>query len=115
MFEYINYGALILSGLMFIIYLSLVLSDKKENSSLLNVLFAFMFVFIFIGAYYDYRTVELNTKRFTQGYVFKCHSGGGLYSSANSYKVSLADAWKVEKGYFTKEAFMVRIEDCEKW
>jgi hypothetical protein len=37
------------------------------------------------------------------------------YLQKKLYKVSLADAWKVEKGYFTKESFMVRIEDCEKW
>lgn len=114
MFEYLNYGALGVVGFLFIIFLGVSLASKEKSFGI-YFLFIFLFSLIILDANSQYNTAKSNIKEFKKGYTLKCYSGGGLYSSANTYRVELDDGWKANKDYFTKESFMVRANKCERW
>jgi hypothetical protein len=71
---------------------------------------------LFYSAYSEHSTALENINNFkNKNVVLKCMSGGGFYSSSDSYRVSLSEGWKVSKNYFVKESFMVPASKCERW
>ena len=71
---------------------------------------------MFFSAYDEHSTGLENINDFkNKKATLKCVSGGGLYTSPNTYRVSLDDGWQVDKDYFIKESFMVRADKCERW
>ncbi|MDQ7067970.1 MAG: hypothetical protein Q9M40_08350 [Sulfurimonas sp.] len=54
-----------------------------------------------------------NIASFKNNKRLKCYSGGGFYSSANTYKVSKKDGWVLEKDYFVNKNLMIQALKCE--
>lgn len=115
MFEYLNYGALGIFGFLGIITILININSKKSPIGLYSILLMLVGL-IFFSAYDEHSTALENIIDFkNKNITLKCTSGGGLYSSANTYKVSLNDGWQLDKNYFIKESFMVRVSKCERW
>ena len=116
MFEYLNYGALGALGFMiFIIFVANLVSEKKMFIGSYILLFICIGL-LFLEAYDKHTTALTNISDFkNKNVALKCISGGGLYTSADTYRVSLDDGWKVDKDYFIKESLAVRANKCERW
>jgi len=115
MFEYLNYGALGIFGFLGIITILININSKKSPIGLYSILLILVGL-IFFSAYDERLTALKNINEFkNKNAILKCVSGGGLYTKADTYRVSLDDGWQVDKDYFIKESFMVRANKCEKW
>ena len=110
MFEYMNYNALIFFGVFFVF--PILLFKVKEPLMILSVVV--LIGLIFWDAYNSYTTAQESKAYFKGGTSLKCISGGGLYSSANEYRVSKKNGWKMEGDYFIKDSLMIRANKCEK-
>jgi len=116
MFEYLNYGALGVFGFLVFIIFIVDSFSKKERATGLYILLFTCIGLIFIDAYNNHSTALKNISDFkTKNTTLKCISGRGLYTKADTYRVSLDDGWKLDKDYFIKESFMVRANKCERW
>ncbi|ADN08214.1 hypothetical protein [Sulfurimonas autotrophica] len=115
MLEYLNYGGL---GIFVFIAIIMIIMGHMEKRTpvgsyifLLTSISAFLFM-----ANNEYTTALQNINDFkNQNATLKCVSGGGLYTSADTYRVSLNDGWSLDKNYFIKESFMVDADKCEKF
>ncbi len=116
MFEYLNYGALGVFGLFaFILFIANLLNKKEKYTGLYLLLFILIGL-VLLDAYNEHTTALKNINDFkNKNITLKCASGGGLYSAADTYRVSLDDGWRLDKNYFIKESFMVRANKCERW
>lgn len=115
MSEYLNYGAL---GAFTFLALAIMLLNylNKESFIGLYTMVAICIGFILFDANSEHKTALKNISDFKhKRAVLKCVSGGGLYSLANTYRVSIDDGWSVDKDYFIKDSFMVRANKCESW
>jgi hypothetical protein len=108
MTEYFNYGALGIFG-FFLLIIFLIDSSRKEKSIGLYTVILICIGLIFFDAYNQHSTALKNINDFkNKNATLKCVSGGGLYASADTYRVSLDDGWSLDKDYFNKESFMVQ-------
>lgn len=115
MLEYFNYGALGIFG-FFLLIIFLIDSNRKKKSIGLYTVILICIGLIFYSAYDEYSTALKNINDFkNKNAALKCVSGGGLYASADTYRVSLDDEWYIDKDYFIKESFMVSANKCERW
>jgi len=114
MSEYINYGAL--SVVMFIsLALIAIEFNNKQKSTTTYIILSIMISLLLFDAYDTQKTTLKNISDFKNNAILKCESGGGLYSSANTFRVSKQDGWEMDKEYFTKSSVMVLIYKCEEW
>ena len=115
MLEYINYG-----GLSIIVFLAIIMIiighiGKKTPVGSYIFLLASVGAFLFM-ANSEYTTALHNINDFkNKNATLKCISGGGFYTSADTYRVSLNDGWTLDKNYFIKESLMVAAHKCERW
>ena len=115
MLEYLNYGGLGVFSFMAITMIILGHSSEKAP------LGSYVFLLVSVGAFlfvadYEYTTTQQNINDFkNNNATLKCMSGGGLYTSADTYRVSLNDGWSLDKNYFVKESLMVAAHKCERW
>ena len=116
MFEYLNYGALSVFGLFgFILFITNLLNNKEKFTGLYLLLFILIGL-VLLDAYNKHTTALKNISDFkNKNITLKCVSGGGLYTSADTYRVSINDGWRLDKDYFIKDSFMVRANNCESW
>jgi uncharacterized membrane protein YhiD involved in acid resistance len=115
MLEYLNYGALGVLG--FLLFAGLLLdSGMKKKSIGLHTLILICIGLIFFSAFHEKSTAQKNINDFkNKNATLKCMSGGGLYVSADTYRVSLDDGWQVDKNHFIKESFVIGANKCERW
>ena len=117
MLEYINYaglGVILFIGVVIFIMDKLV--DKKRSYWGFYIALSLLVGLLLLDAdsiatatkesIYDFNNRNL---------TLKCTVGGGLYASANEYKVSKDDDWSLEKGHFIKDSLMVDASRCERW
>lgn len=114
MSEYLNYPALGI-GLFLAIVMIVIDFNEKKVSVGMYILLTIYFSLGFYAGYDNYANNLKNISDFKNNAVLKCISGGGLYSSANTFKVSKEDGWEMDKEYFTKGSVMVLIYKCEEW
>ncbi len=115
MFEYFNYGALGVFSFLGVLATLMNINSKKSLIGFYSILLISVGL-IFFSAYDEHSTAIENLNNFKKNNAtLKCISGGGLYTKADTYRVSLDDGWKVDKDYFIKESFMVRANKCERW
>lgn len=115
MSEYLNYGALGVFIFFAIVVFFINYASKESHIGFL-IIVAICIGFILFDANSQHKTALKNVSDFkNKRAVLKCISGGGLYSSANTYKVSIDDGWSVDKDYFIKDSLMVRANKCESW
>lgn len=116
MSEYLNYGALGVLGFMTAAIFVIDYNSEEGKSIGIYILLSICLGLLLFDANDSHTTVLKNISDFkNKNATLKCTSGGGLYSSANTYRVALDDGWKVNKDYFIKESFMVRANKCERW
>lgn len=115
MLEYLNYGGL--GAYVFIAISMIILGHMKKTIPV----FSYILLLTSIGGFLymandEYTTAMQNIDDFkNKNATLKCMSGGGLYTSADTYKVSLNDGWTLDKNYFIKESLMVAANKCERW
>ena len=115
MLEYLNYGGL--GVFVFLIITMIILGHMNKRIPIAS----YIFLLVIIGAFLfmandEYMTAQQNINDFkNQNATLKCVSGGGLYTSADTYRVSLNDGWILDKNYFIKESLMVAAHKCERW
>ena len=114
MSEYLNYSELLIVGLFFTLY-ALVHMASKGKSYMFHYLFGAVFIVLIYDAYNQFSDAQVNVKQFKRGASFKCYVGGGVYSSATSYKVSKKNGWEVENDFFIKESLAIGANKCEAW
>ena len=113
MFEYINMGVVILSGIF--IFLSIgpyiltvdktdVESKKSHRSNGFTILVALMAPFLF-SAYTKSHVVE-NIKLFQENRTLKCSS------YFDKHMVSLESGWSVYDDGFLKDSLLIRADRC---
>ena len=107
MFEYFNTAAFI-----FMLVLSPLIFYKGDK--LIYFLFGFIVFGLFYTAYASYSDAKSNLHYFQKGNTLVCFSGGGIYSSANRYRVSKEEGWQIEKNYFYKDSLMIRADKCKR-
>jgi len=114
MFEYINYGALVL--IIFMLLISFIPNkDKRRGMSWVTKgLFVILAGILFEGYYQNVSGIT-NLKDYKRGNTLKCISGAGVYTKATEYSVSKSDGWSIDKNYFIKDSFMIDSTKCEKW
>jgi len=113
MLEYLNIPGFVI---IFLLGLFVYLLEKftyTKGFSFLNFLTLILFGMLFLEAYTTKNTVENNKRDFMSDKQLKCHSGGGLYSSGQTYRVSKESGWEVQDNYFLKGDLMIRIENCK--
>ena len=114
MSEYLNYGAL---GLIVFIGLIVIIMhiSSKEMPIFFYILLSIMLGLLFTDAYTKNSTAIKNIKDFKNNkVVLKCISGG-IYNSADRYRVSIKDGWSVDKHYFIKDSLVIGASSCERW
>ena len=74
-----------------------------------------MFYLFLFDAYDTQKTTLKNISDFKNNALLKCESGGGLYSSANTFRVSKQDGWILDNNHFIKESFVLLAQGCERW
>lgn len=115
MSEYLNYGALGAFTFLAIVTIFLSFASKESHIGFL-IIVSICIGFILFDANSEHKTALKNISDFKhKGAVLKCISGGGLYTLANTYKVSIDDGWSVDKDYFIKDSLVVRANKCESW
>lgn len=115
MFEYLNYGTLGFLGFIGLSAFVVNYNSKKSPVGFYTIILILSGL-IFYDSYSKHSSAVQNISDFkSKKVVLKCKSGGGLYASADTYRVSLDDGWYVDKDYFIKESFMVRANKCERW
>ena len=112
--EYINYGAL---SVVIFISLALIATEfnNKKKSTTTYIILVIMISLLLFDAYDTQETTLKNISDFKNNAILKCESGGGLYSSANTFRVSKQDGWVVDNNHFIKESFMIHAKGCERW
>lgn len=115
MFEYLNYGAFTIT--VFLTFLIFILEKSgKQRPHFLYFLLIIMYILIFYSAYDEHKTTNNNIKMFQyEDQTLKCSSGGGIYSSGTTHKVSKENGWIYENRYFTKESLVIEPHKCQKW
>jgi len=81
----------------------------------LNYALLVMIGLIFFDANNQLKTAKANVTEFKNGNTFRCHSGGGLYGGAETYRVSGKDGWEFDNKYFVKDSISVGVDKCEAW
>ncbi len=115
MLEYLNYGGL---GVFVFIAISMIIIGHMEKRIPMG---SYILLLTSIGAFLfmandEYTTAQQNINDFkNKNATLKCMSGGGLYTSADTYRVSLNDGWTLDKNYFIKKSLMVAAHKCERW
>jgi len=112
--EYLNYGALIIMTIVLVANI-IIAVVAKTNGIFFSIIILGIIGYIFVDANNQFETAKSNTKVFQKGAVLKCHSGGGLYSGAETYRVSIKDGWEFDKEYFVKDSISIRVNKCEGW
>jgi len=110
MFEYMNYGALFVLSVIFIIPLLF----EKTRDPLVTTLGLISIALLLMDADYSYSAAKENRAYFKEERTLKCFSGGGLYSDANRYRVSKKNGWSLEGDYFIKDSLMIRANRCKR-
>ena len=108
MLEYLNTG-----GVSVLLFFSIVIFFLAKEDKLLVFLVVLCFVLLFYDAYSAYSSANRNIKMFRSGNTLVCTSGGGIYTSANKYQVSISEGWTLDKNYFIKDSLMIRIDKCD--
>ena len=117
MFEYINPGFYILSGILILMSLILIGFNAIENQRNHSVKeFPSFGVWILVLAIISPLLVSLNTKSninentdaFKQNKFMECHT------LADSYLVSQENGWKLFEDSFTKDSLSIRADKCER-
>ena len=113
MSEYFNFGGL---SIVVIINMAVFILNAftKESSPFIYFLLLLMYGSLFFDANDKYKAADENMRLFQAGITLKCFGGGGIYSSANYFKVSIEDGWELDKKYFIKDSLMISVEKCEK-
>ena len=112
--EYLNYTliALMIGVLVINIIIDIV---EKTKGIFLSIFILGMIGYMFVEANNQFETAKDNMKGFKKEAAFKCYSGGGLYSGADTYRVSRKDGWELDKKYFVKDSISIRVNKCEEW
>lgn len=110
-----NTGMYWITGILVCITLIANIATKKNHGK--PYFINFMIVLLVIATFYDtydhYTRATNNMKHFKSNHTLKCHSGGGMYSSSNTYRVSAKNAWELDANYFIKDSLMIRANNCE--
>jgi len=115
MMEYLNMNALVMTIVLSIIIVIMDMSRKKESFLFLYFLITVMLTLLIFDANDKFKTTNKNMQLFRGDTTLKCFSGGGLYSSANYFRVSAKDGWELDKKYFIKDSVMIPARMCELW
>ena len=118
MFEYINIGFIVLSGiLLFMLILLLILRigestdrNTKVNKTSISWITFFIFVSISIpllDSYITKTSIEENIQEFNKLDELRCTSG------FNAYLVSRNSNWKLKNDYFIKNDLLIRSDKCQ--
>jgi len=117
MFEYMNDG-----GLGVLLFLAVIIAVSDSIGKDKTVSWGYYIILIILSGWL---LLEANSKHATaldnidgfqnKNTILKCIVGGGLYSSANKYKVSQKDGWTLDKKYFIKDSLVIDVSRCEEW
>ena len=116
MFEYMNYNILVLFGVVGVVIFFLMIDSKDKLQYLIPMIMLLIITaLVFYDGYSQFSTAKKNIIEFRSGITLKCYSGGGLYSSANTYRVSKEDGWSMERDYFINKNLMIRANKCDEF
>lgn len=116
MFEYINPGAVIISGIVLFLHigiftLSLEIKNTKGKAQKSNKFSSFVIIVVLVAPFalssYTNFTILENIEVFNNSKSLECHSG------FNSYLVSKDSGWEISKDSFLKDSFLIRADKCD--
>lgn len=112
MFDYINPGFYLLSGIVvFICLIAIglgVVSKDKEETIPKGLIFVLIFAIV-VPILFSINTkadIDTNTNSFNSGRILKCTT------LSNQYLVSQENGWEVFEDSFTKESLLIRADKC---
>ena len=109
MFEFINYGIVIISVMVILIFSMMFYANKKSN---LNNSFS---VFIIVSLVVVNIYMPYNSKVYAQNNIAAFENAKDLkcINENYSYLVSKKNSWKIDDNYFKKNGFIFRVDMCE--
>ena len=109
MLEFINYGVVLIS--LFLIASSYIMIGGVPKSYFMDKSLKFYIVFlVLLNLYLPYNSMlnaNLNKTVFSDGRDLKCLSDNFTLT------VSTSQNWKIEKNYFLKDDFLIKVNLCE--
>ncbi len=116
MFEYINPGFYILSGILLAMALILIGFNRKKNKltypkkrfpALSIIILLIAIVTPLLLSYNTKSAIAENLDTFKQNQLLICNT------LTNNYLVSKAKNWKIFEDSFTKESLLIRADKCQ--
>lgn len=116
MFEYINPGFYILSGILLSMALILIGFNRKKNKhtypkkSFPTFGIAILLIAIttpLLLSYNTKNTIDENIETFKQNELLKCKT------LTDSYLVSIVNSWKISQDGFVRDSLFIRADQCQ--
>lgn len=116
MFEYINPGAVILSGIILFLYIGIYIlslekkqtkqKGRKSNKFPLFIIVMVLAAPLLLSSYTKSNILE-NLKVFNYAKSLKCSN------FSNSYIVSKESGWEISEDSFLKDSLLIRADKCD--
>lgn len=116
MFEFVNWGLVVLTGLLLLVGIGFLAGEKKDEKSygfFGGTVFLFV-VTLFILPYSEYQTANENINKFNQGEMLQCYTSSGTIGTSEQYMVA-NDQWEQQHYNFIKKdnRLVVKANHCK--
>lgn len=118
MFEYINHGFILTSGILLFMAFSIFILEygktiEEGTTYKINKFVVFVVVFAIAMPLYDAHStnsiIDSNVKSFNKREALKCFGG------FSAYLVSKESGWELRGDSFLKESLLIRADSCSKY
>ncbi len=116
MFEFVNWGLVVLTGLLLLAGIGFLMGEKKEEKSygfFAGTILLFV-ASLFILPYSEYQTANENINKFNQGEMLQCNTSSGSWGTSEHYMVA-NDQWEQQHYNFIKKdnRLVVKANHCK--